>query len=88
MASTGRTLVGAADALRREGAREIHAVFTHPVMAPEAMDRLAAARFGKILTTDSIPVSSVPWLEVVPVAPLLARAVGYLCGQATRSEPG
>jgi len=86
MASTGRTLAGAADALRQAGAKEVHAIFTHPVMAPGAMDRLCAARFGKVLTTDSIPVSAAPWLEVVPIAPLLARTVRYLCGEDVRAD--
>jgi ribose-phosphate pyrophosphokinase len=81
MASTGRTLAGAAEALYRAGAREIHAIVTHAVMAPGAADRLIAARFGKILTTDSIPVPALAWLEVVPVAPLLARAVRNLRGE-------
>jgi ribose-phosphate pyrophosphokinase len=79
MASTGRTLTGAAEALRAAGARDVHAVFTHAVIAPGAAERLLAARFGRILTTDSIPISA-PWLEVVPIAPLLARSVCELRG--------
>jgi ribose-phosphate pyrophosphokinase len=86
MASTGRTLSGAADALRQAGAREVHAVFTHPVMAPGALDRIFAARFGRVLTADSLPVSPDPRLEVVPTAPLLARAVRYLCGESVGSD--
>jgi ribose-phosphate pyrophosphokinase len=86
MASTGRTLAGAADALRRAGARQVHAAFTHAVMAPEAADRLAVARFGKLLTTDSIPVSPGSRLEVIPAAPLLARAVCYLAGEPTATD--
>jgi ribose-phosphate pyrophosphokinase len=82
MASTGRTLAGAADVLRRAGAMEVHAIFTHAVMAPGAVDRLFAAQFGKVMTSDSIPVSADSWLEVVPIAPLLARAVRYLCGES------
>jgi ribose-phosphate pyrophosphokinase len=80
MASTGRTLTGAAGALRNAGAREVHAIFTHAVMAPGAMERLFAAQFGKVLTSDSIPVAADPRLEVLPVAPLLARTIRYLCG--------
>ena len=83
MASTGRTLAGAADALRQAGAREVHAIFTHAVMGPEAANRLFAARFGRVLTSDSIPVRADPWLEVVPIAPLLARTVRFLCGEGT-----
>jgi ribose-phosphate pyrophosphokinase len=79
MASTGRTLAGAAAALRQAGAREVHAAFTHAVMAPGALERLAAARFGRLLTTDSIRGVD-PRLQVVPVAPLLAQAVRTLAG--------
>jgi ribose-phosphate pyrophosphokinase len=81
MASTGRTLAGAADALRQARAREVHAVVTHAVVAPGALDRLFAARLGKVLTTDSIPIAADARLEVVPIAPLLARSVRYLCGE-------
>jgi ribose-phosphate pyrophosphokinase len=88
MASTGRTLAGAADALRQAGAREVHAIFTHAVMAPGAADRLSAASFGKVLTTDSIPISPGPRWEVVPIAPLLARTVRYLCGESAGAEQG
>jgi ribose-phosphate pyrophosphokinase len=82
MASTGRTLASAADALRQAGAREVHAIFTHAVTAPGAVDRLFAAEFGKVLTSDSIPICAEPWLEIVPIAPLLARATRYLCGES------
>jgi ribose-phosphate pyrophosphokinase len=81
MASTGRTLSGAADALRQAGAREVHALFTHAVMAPGAVDWLRAARFGKLLSTDSIPVAADTGLEIVSIAPLLAQTVRYICGE-------
>jgi ribose-phosphate pyrophosphokinase len=85
MASTGRTLHGAADALHRAGASVIDAVFTHAVMAPEAAERLSSTGFGRVLTSDSIPVENAPWLEVVSIAPLLALTVRHLCGEATVS---
>jgi ribose-phosphate pyrophosphokinase len=80
MASTGRTLSGAAGALHRAGAWDVHAVFVHAVMAPDAADRIRATGFGKLLTTDSVPVPATPGLEVVPVGPLLARGVRHACG--------
>jgi ribose-phosphate pyrophosphokinase len=83
MASTGRTLVGAADALQRAGAREIHAIFTHAVMAPEAMERLIAAPIKRIVTSDSIAIERHPRLEIVRTAPLLAQTIRYLRGQNT-----
>jgi ribose-phosphate pyrophosphokinase len=86
MASTGRTLSGAADALRSAGARDVHGIFTHAVMAPGAEERLSNAKFGKLMTTDSIPVSAKPWLEVAPIAPLLAKTVRYLTGDGNRDR--
>ena len=86
MASTGRTLSGAADALRRAGAREVHGVFTHAVMATGAEERLVAADFGKLLTSDSIPVAARPWLEVAPIAPLLAEAIRKLVGEGAAQQ--
>jgi ribose-phosphate pyrophosphokinase len=80
MASTGRTLSGAAEALRRAGAREMHAAFTHAVMASGAEGRLVEAKFATLLTTDSIPVNAKPWLEVVPIVPPLAKVVRDLTG--------
>jgi ribose-phosphate pyrophosphokinase len=93
LASTGRTLAGAAESLRKSGAREVHAAFTHAVMGPDASERLRSAGFSTLLATDSTPVSppSSPWpgLEIVPVAPILAQAVRDACGSATseRAEP-
>jgi ribose-phosphate pyrophosphokinase len=84
LASTGRTLAGAAEALCRAGAREVHAAFTHAVMAEDALDRLLAAPLERLLTTDSIPVRPHPRLEVARVAPLLAQTVRAL----SAAEPG
>jgi ribose-phosphate pyrophosphokinase len=75
MASTGRTLAAAAVALKEHGAKEVHAAFTHPVMAPDALDRIIAAPLGRLLTSDSIPFPRNPRLEVARIAPLLASAV-------------
>lgn len=80
MASTGRTLAAAADALRQAGVSDIYGIFTHAVLAPGAEDRLIAARFKKLLTSDSIPVRSKLSVEVVPIAPLIAEAVRFLLG--------
>jgi ribose-phosphate pyrophosphokinase len=82
MASTGRTLSGAAYALRQAGARHVHAAFTHAVMAPGAADRLKAAGFGRILTSDSIPLPAAVSWEVATIAPLLAGCVRQLCGES------
>jgi ribose-phosphate pyrophosphokinase len=81
MASTGRTLVGAAEALIRAGAKETHALFIHAVMAPGALDRIRASPVQRIVTTDSVPAITGAQLEVVSIAPMLAAAVKRLAGK-------
>ncbi|MBI1902494.1 MAG: ribose-phosphate pyrophosphokinase [Planctomycetia bacterium] len=80
IASTGRTLAGAAAALKDAGATEINAVFTHPIMAPGALDRLLGAPIARLATSNSIAIAPHPRLEIVSIAPLLAQSVRKLCG--------
>jgi ribose-phosphate pyrophosphokinase len=75
MVSTGGTLLGAADALQQAGARRIYAVFTHPVMNEETMDRLCQAPLERIVTTNTVPVKLHPRVEVLSVVPLLANTL-------------
>jgi ribose-phosphate pyrophosphokinase len=81
MASTGGTLAGAAQALLAAGAREVHALFVHAVMAPGALERIRAASIGRIVTTDSVPGAEQA-VERISIAPLLARTIGRLAGTA------
>lgn len=78
LVSTGGTLAGAAKALRSSGAAATHAFFVHAVMAPDALERIVAAGVQRIATTDSVPFEAPPGVEVVPVAPLLARELARL----------
>ena len=80
IASTGRTIAGAAQALAAAGAREVHALFIHAVMAPGALERICAAGVRSIVTTDSVPGAPDARLQVVSIAPLFAKAL--------RARPG
>lgn len=75
MASTGRTIAGAAQALLAAGAREIHAMFIHAVMAPGALERIRAAGVRSIVTTDSVRAFAEAGVEVVSCAPLVAEVL-------------
>ncbi len=80
MASTGGTIAGAAQALLQAGAQEVHALFVHAVMAPGALERITAACVRRVVTTDSIPAAPDPRIQVVSIAPLLARTLARLAG--------
>jgi len=86
MASTGGTIVGAAQALLEAGAKEVHAVFIHAVMAPGALERICAGSVRRILTIDSVRRAPDPRMEAVSIAPLLARSVSQLAGSSATGQ--
>jgi ribose-phosphate pyrophosphokinase len=75
LASTGGTIVTAAQALLDAGAKDIHVLFIHAVMTPEAFERICAAPVRYIGATDSISIAPHPRLHIVSLAPLLAQAL-------------
>ncbi len=77
MISTGGSISEASRILRANGARQIVIAVTHAVLCGPAVERLDSAPIDKILITDSIPLrDGAPRnVEVVSVAPLLARAI-------------
>jgi ribose-phosphate pyrophosphokinase len=77
MISTGGSISEAARIVRREGARKIVLAVSHAVFCGPAIERLDACPADKILATDSIPLHgrAPKNLEVVSIAPLLARAI-------------
>lgn len=83
MASTGGTIVSAAQALLGAGAAAVHALFIHAVMAPGALERIRAASVQTIMTTDSVRAAPDPRVRVVPIARLLAQALRPLANRST-----
>jgi ribose-phosphate pyrophosphokinase len=77
MISTAGTMRRGIDALIRLGASpDVRVVATHAVFTPPALDRLTHEAIGRVIVTDTIPFSgSHPRVEVLSVAPLLAKAI-------------
>lgn len=71
VASTGHTLVQAAQALQARGVASIDVAVVHALFGGDALARLAAVGISRVWSTDAVPHSS----NVVTVAPLLARAI-------------
>jgi ribose-phosphate pyrophosphokinase len=82
MASTGGTIAGAAQALLEAGAKEVNALFVHAVMAPGAVERIAGAKVRRMVTTDSVGAAPDPRIQIVPIAPLVARTLLGLAGRS------
>ena len=78
MISTGGTICRASDALRRQGATEVHAACTHGLFTGGALSRLANHVDG-VYTTDSLPNPRAS----VSAAPALARGLSRLVEKVT-----
>jgi ribose-phosphate pyrophosphokinase len=78
MIDTGGTVVRAAQALADRGAKEVIAAATHGVFSGDAAGRLAESSVSRLVITDTLPLPDgfgFGDLVVLPIAPLLARAV-------------
>ncbi|MBN9185152.1 ribose-phosphate diphosphokinase [Microbacterium sp.] len=78
MIDTGGTIVKAAQALKANGAERVIVAATHAVFSDPAIDRLQDAAIDEVVVTDTIPIpleKRFDALTVLPIAPLLARAI-------------
>jgi ribose-phosphate pyrophosphokinase len=78
MIDTGRTIAKAAEALKNSGATSVVVAATHAVFSDPATDVLQSDHIDSVVVTDTLPVpESKRWdrLTVLPIAPLLARAI-------------
>jgi ribose-phosphate pyrophosphokinase len=76
MISTGTTIVEAAIAAKRLGAKAVYACATHAVFAAGAVQRLDAAPIEEIIITDTIPHSDLtPKFTVLSMATMLGEAI-------------
>ncbi len=84
--STGGTLVRAAQACRRRGARRVHAAAAHGIFAGAAGQALADPALDSLVVTDSIPpfrlegTPACAKLTLLEIAPLLAEAIRRIHG--------
>ena len=78
MIDTGRTIVKAAEALKKNGALSVVVAATHAVFSDPAFEILQDAAVDQVVVTDTLPVPDEKrWdrLTVLPIAPLIARAI-------------
>ena len=78
MISTAGSIVGAAELVKKKGAREIHVAASHGVFAGKAIERLRNAPVDSIVFTDSIPLPEekiLPNMKVISVAKMMGDAI-------------
>lgn len=76
---SGGTLVNAADALLKNGAKDVYAYITHGVLSGGAVARISKSKLKELVITDSIQetdaVKAAPNIRVLPIAHLIGEAV-------------
>ena len=76
---TGGTIVQAAEAIKNNGAEEVYACCTHPVLSGNALERLNNSIVKEVIVTNSIPLSAekkkCKKIKVLSVAGLLSEAI-------------
>ena len=89
MIDTAGTICAAADQLTERGAARVVAATTHGVFSGQAMERLVASSIEKIIVTDTVPLpedADHDLIEVLSVAPLIARAIDAVFEDTSVSE--
>jgi ribose-phosphate pyrophosphokinase len=76
---SGGTLCNAADALIKQGARDVYAYITHGVLSGGAVARIAKSSLKELVVTDTIaPTEAVLQtnnIRILPIAPLIGEAI-------------
>ena len=78
MIDTGRTIVKAAEALKKNGATNVVVAATHAIFSNPAPSILSSDAIDKVVVTDSLPLREDQRFEkltVLSIAPLLASAI-------------
>lgn len=78
MVDTAGTLVGAADAMKEKGAKQIYAACTHPLLSGDACSRIEASPINEMVVTDTIPIPEeklIDKIKTLSVAPIFSQAI-------------
>jgi ribose-phosphate pyrophosphokinase len=75
---TAGTFVGAIEALKKNGARNIYGAITHPVFSGPAYERLNSSQITKLFVSDTIPLrweNKTDKIQVITASEIFAEAI-------------
>ncbi len=79
MVDTAGTLIEAAGAILAQGAKEVHAICSHPVLSGPAVDRINDSSLSSLVVTDTIPLNSKSEacnkIKVLSISELVGEAI-------------
>ncbi|MBL7068894.1 MAG: ribose-phosphate pyrophosphokinase [Candidatus Omnitrophica bacterium] len=76
--ATAGSLVEAASALKKEGAKDVYAAIAHAVLSGPAIERIQKSEIKELVVTNTIPAEKakrIPKIKVLSIAGLLGEAI-------------
>jgi ribose-phosphate pyrophosphokinase len=90
MIDTGGTIVQASEALMQDGAKDVYACCTHPVLSGQAAKKIEESPIKELIVTNTIPLSEeaqkVKKIKVLDVSPILGEAIKRIHNEASVSS--
>ena len=87
---SGGTLVNAAEALLKAGAKEVSAYITHGVLSGNACERIGSSSLKELVVTDSIEETeaqrNTPNIRRVTIAPMIGEAIARTASEQSVSS--
>lgn len=79
MIDTASTLTQAAAALKEQGAKDIYAACTHPILSGTAIEKIMKSPIKKVVATDTIPMrQECSKIEIVSVTHVFSEAISRI----------
>jgi ribose-phosphate pyrophosphokinase len=89
MIDTAGTLVSGAETLLADGATEVYAAATHPILSDPAVDRIKNSPIHQVVVTNTLPIPSEKQLDklvVLSIAPTIAQTIKAVFEEDSVSE--
>ena len=87
---SGGTIINAAEALIKRGAKEVHVYITHAVLSGEAVEKIRKSKIKNLVVTDTInnsdKVKKSRNIEVLSISNLLAEAMKRISNSTSVSD--
>jgi len=87
---SGETIINAAEALIKRGAKEVHVYITHGVLSGEAVEKIRKSKIKNLVVTDTIDnsdkVKKTKNIEVLTMSHLLGEAIKRISNSTSVSD--
>jgi len=77
--ATASSLVEAAEALKKAGAKDIYAAITHPILSDRAVEKISKSALKELMVSNTIPLG-----KAKGIAKIKALSIGSLLAEAIR----